>query len=126
MIRAIVHTENLFTEVTRKVELLAEESVTAAAEAAKEAALAAGAGNHATDIEIIPAHTTGDGYAAGISGRWYYRFLSYGTLGRAIKPKRPGTIRSHAPGTGIAPNKMYQAARLAGRRALLARARSGL
>jgi hypothetical protein len=126
VIRATIHTENLFPEVTARVEELALECVTIGAEAGKDAAIAAGARNNATDIEVVGPHTTGDGYIAGVSGPFYYRFLSYGTLGKAIRPKRPGHKRSHAAGTGITPNKMWQAGRLAGRRAMQERATRGL
>lgn len=126
MIRATIHTENLFANVTRRVEELAAECVTEAAEEAKRVALELGADRRLTDIEIVPAHTTGEGYASGVVGRWYYRYQSFGTLGNAIRPKRPGHVRSHAPGTGIKPNLMWQKARLAGRRAMNAHAARGL
>lgn len=126
MIRAVIHTENLFAQVTERVEELAAECVQIGADTAAEVAKQVGAANHATEIEVIPAHATGEGYSAGIKSPWFYRFLSYGTLGNAIRPKRPGHIRSRAAGTGIKPNRMFQQARLAGRRAMQERARRGL
>lgn len=126
VIRANIHTEFLFDQVDERVERLALESVEAAAVEAQRVAVAAGAARGLTEIEVIEARATGAGYASGIRGKWFYFFHSYGTLGRAIKPKRPGRKRSHAPGTGITPNRMFQQARLAGRRAMLERARRGI
>lgn len=126
MITSTVKVFDRFPQVTEAVDRLARQAVEAAAEEAAQVAKSIGAARGATDISVVHAHGTVDGYAAGIKGRWYYRFQSYGTLGRAIRPKRPGHKRSHAPGTGITPNKMFQTARTAGRRALRERVQRGI
>lgn len=126
MIKSTVRVFDHFPVITEAVDRLARDAVQAAAEAAAEEAKTIGAARGLTDVQVIPAHGDVDGWTAGVAGRWYYRFQSYGTLGRAINPKRPGTKRSHAPGTGVTPNRMWQKARTAGRRALLARVKRGI
>lgn len=116
-------TQSVFTrfpEVTRDVERLAQRATQAAAEEAAQVAKDTGGDRGLTDIEVVPVHGDVNGYSAGIKGKWYYRFQSQGTLGKAVRAKRPGTKRSHAPGTGITPNRMFEKARAAGRRKLRA------
>lgn len=125
MIRSNVKVFDFFPEISVRVDELARNSVQAAAEAGAEVAAGIGAERNATDVKVMPAHGTLTGYAAGVEGRWYYRFQSYGTLSHAINPKRPGTKRDHSKG-GITPNRMFQKARTAGRRALLSRISHGL
>lgn len=115
MIKTQIKVFNRFPEITRTVEQLAQRAVTEAAEEAASTARSIGGSRGLTDIDVVPAHGTEIGYAAGIVGRWYYRFHSFGTLGKAVSAKRPGSRRSHAPGTGIEPNFMFQRARTAGR-----------
>ena len=125
MLTASVKVFERFPDINEAVDRLAENALNDAAEAAAAEAIAIGAARNATDIHVIPAHGGLDGFVSGIYGKWYYRFQSFGTLGRALHPKRPGTKRTHAPGTGITPNYMYQRARTAGRRALLRRLERG-
>jgi hypothetical protein len=119
MISSRVNVFDRFPEITAEIDAMVVRALDAAAEEAQRVAVEIGSERKLTDIEILPARGQVDGFAAGIKGRYYYRFQSFGTLGRAIRPKRPGTVRSHAPGTGIEPNRMFQKARTAGRRRLI-------
>lgn len=118
MIHATVKVFDRFPEITAEVEKRARQATQEAAETAAETARTVGAGRGLTDIEVVPVQASVDGYKAGIKGKWYYRFQSDGTLGNNPSAKRPGRKRSHAAGTGITPNRMFQQARVAGRRKL--------
>lgn len=120
MIKASQKVFDRFPEITRDVERLAQRATQAAAEEAAHVAKETGGDRGLTDIEVVPVSGDVAGYSAGIKGKWYYRFQSDGTLGKNPRAKRPGTKRSHAPGTGITPNRMFQKARAAGRRKLRA------
>lgn len=120
MINSTVKVFDHFDEIGDEIDEFARYAVWAAAAEAGATAAAIGGARGMTDFAVSPARGDIEGYIAGIKGaHWYWRLQSFGTLGRAIRPKRPGHIRSHAPGTGITPNGMYQAARLNGRRKLL-------
>ena len=120
MIRTNVKVFDRFPEVTADVERLARRALNAAAAEAARTAAEIGSARGMTDFDVKEAVGSATGYTSGIKGQqWYWRLQSFGTLGRAIRPKRPGHKRSHAPGTGITPNLMYQRARTAGRRKLV-------
>lgn len=126
MISSSIKVFDFFPDVTAAVDELAVDALNVAAEAAAAAAKAAGAERGATDIDVIHAHVDLDGFSSGIKGKPHYRFQSYGTLGKAIRPKRPGHKRSHAEGTGITPNRMFHKGRSAGRKALQERVARGI
>jgi hypothetical protein len=126
VIRSSVRVFDTFPEITKAVDELARDAVNAGAAEAAAVAKEAGADRGLTDLEVVPAHGGEDGWVAGVKAPYYYRFQSYGTLGKAVHARRPGTKRSHEPGTGITPNLMFQRARSAGRKAIIARLRRGL
>lgn len=120
MIRAHTNLVDRFPQITADLQRRARHAVDAAAEEAARTAAQIGSERGMTEFEVIPAEKTINGWKAGIKGKhWYWRLQSAGTLGRATRPKRPGHKRSHEPGTGITPNRMYEKARTAGRRKLL-------
>lgn len=125
MIRTTVNAVDEFGLVTAKVDRLLERALNEAVEEGAAVARSAGAERGLTDVQVIPARGTVDGWAAGIRGRWYYRFQAQGTLASAINPKRPGTKRDHSK-PGIKPNRMFTQARTAARKRLLQRLRHGI
>jgi hypothetical protein len=120
VIRSSVKAFDQFPALTKQIEGRVKRALEASGEEMVKVARGAGASRGATDVDVLPVHGTETGYSVGIRGRWYYRFQSSGTLGNALNPKRPGRKRSHAPGTGVTPNRMYQQARAAGRKKLRA------
>lgn len=127
MIHSQIRVFDTFPDITEEIDRLTVRALDAGVEQAAETAKQIGAERNLTEFETVPAHGALDGFTAGLrAGRFYYRFQSYGTLGRAIRPKRPGTKRSHAPGTGITPNRMFQRARSAGRKKIVETLARGL
>lgn len=132
MIKAEIKVFDQFPEITAEVDRLAQAGVRAAAEAgAKVAASIASersASGEMANMEIVAAHGYEAGFQAGFRSRaWYAWFQDRGTLGRRRpKPKQPGHLRTHEPGTGIEPLRFFEKGRAAGRKALRQRIFHGL
>lgn len=121
MIRGEVKVFDHFPEITEHVNSLARRAVQEAAIEGARVAAEIGAERGASEVHVVPVHGDVSGWTSGFKGKWYYTFQSFGTLGRRKpKAKSPGSKRTHAPDTGISPNKMYQRARAAGRKRLFA------
>lgn len=119
MIRAHTNLTDRFPTITEDLQRRARHAVNEASREAARTAAEIGSERGMTEFEVIPAEKTINGWKGGIKGQhWYWRLQSFGTLGKALRPKRPGHQRSHEPGTGITPNRMYQRARVAGLRKL--------
>lgn len=152
MIRSEVKVFDRFGEVTEEVELLAREAVTVAARVAAEVAQASARLD--LELELIPAHGTEVGYAAGIKSRKKTRdprrstriavFFDKGTLGKrrgVLSPKtrrKSGWTVERGTGSytaerheitgemGVDAQRFLVRARIAGRKALLEIVNRGL
>lgn len=133
--RTSVKSFQQFPVLSRKVELLAQEAVQAAAvEGAKAAEQAAGQRTRTGRMgrmTVVPAHGTPQGYAAGFaSGAWYASFQNDGTRSRRTRSVKDATVRRRSSPSGqarqqragqhpgISPLRFFEAGQRAGRAAL--------